>query len=140
MTRKKAVVTRIRPADERHQVVTVEGGQGSYRREPCPGCPWKIANTGTFPAEAFRHSAATAYDMAEHTFGCHESGTEKPATCAGFLLQGADHNLSVRMKLLTGKMQCDVSDGGHELHANYRAMAIANGVAADDPVLVPCRD
>ena len=31
-------------------------------------------------------------------------------------------------------------DGGHELHENYRAMAIANGVAPDDPVLGACRD
>jgi hypothetical protein len=34
----------------------------------------------------------------------------------------------------------DVEDGGHELHESYRAMAIANGVAADDPVLAACRD
>lgn len=34
----------------------------------------------------------------------------------------------------------DVADDGHELFENYRAMAIANGVAPDDPILAPCRD
>jgi hypothetical protein len=58
--------------------------------------------------------------------------------CAGFLLRGADHNLSVRLGTISGKYGA-VEDGGHELHENYRAMAIANGVDADDPVLAPCR-
>ncbi len=93
-----------------------------------------------FPAESFRHSAATAYDMATHTFGCHESGAMKPAMCAGFLLRGANHSMSVRLKMIQGESFEDVADGGHALHENYRAMAIANGVAPDDPVLVLCRD
>lgn len=32
---------------------------------------------GEFPAEAFRHSAPTAYDMAESGFSCHSAGTER---------------------------------------------------------------
>lgn len=32
-----------------------------------------------------------------------------------------------------------VYHGGHELHASYRAMAIANGVSPSDPILAPCR-
>jgi hypothetical protein len=135
----KPRITATRPADENNQVVRVEGGKGSYRREPCPGCPWRVDQTGEFPAEAFRISANTAYDMAGETFGCHESGTKAPATCAGFLLRGADHNMSVRLGYSSGRYKGDVTDGGHELHPSYRAMAIANGVDPDDPVLAPCR-
>lgn len=133
-------ITRVRPADANNQVVTVEGGKGCYRKQPCPKCPWRIDATGEFPAEAFRHSAGTAYDMAEHTFGCHEAGSKKPALCAGFLMRGADHNLTVRLRYIRGELRDDVHDGGHELHKNYRAMAIANGVSADDAALAACRD
>jgi hypothetical protein len=140
MTRKKPVITRIRPADEHNQVVTVEGGSGAYRRRPCAGCPWRKDQNGSFPAEAFRQSAETAYDMSTHTFACHESGTKKPAICAGFLLRGANHNLAVRIAYIKGKLADDVTDGGHDLHDNYRAMAVANGVAPDDPALTLCRD
>lgn len=118
----------------------MKGGKGAYRRKPCSQCPWRKDATGVFPAEAFRHSAETAYDMSSHTFGCHESGTGKPQTCAGFLLRGAAHNLSARMRYIQGTYKGDVHDGGHALHENYRAMAIANGVDPGDPVLSPCRD
>lgn len=118
----KAKVLAVHPVDEGNQVVTIEGGPGGYRREPCPGCPWRVDQTGSFPAEAFRHSAGTAYDMATHTFACHESGVAKPAVCAGFLLRGAEHNLSIRLRQMRGEC-LDVSDGGHDLHESYRAMA-----------------
>jgi hypothetical protein len=42
---------------------------------------------------------------------CHESGHEKPAICAGFLLRGAVHNLSVRLKFAVGQLRQDVGDG-----------------------------
>lgn len=132
-------ISNVRPAGDDHQVVTVHGGKGGYRKSPCTSCPWRKDVTGEFPAEAFRHSANTAYDMAEHMFGCHESGSVKPATCAGFLLRGADHNMTVRLARMMGKVRDDVTDGGHALHASYRDMAIANGVEARDPVLTPCR-
>lgn len=140
MPHRKPEITRTRAAGPDHQVVTVEGGKGSHRRKPCAKCPWRVDAVGQFPAEAFRHSAETAYDMATHTFACHESGATKPAMCAGFLLRGAGHNLTVRLKMIRGAGFGDVEDGGHELHENYRAMAIANGVAQDDPVLAACRD
>lgn len=35
---------------------------------------------------------------------------------------------------MSGKYKGDVSDGGVELHPNYRAMAVANGVDPDDPL------
>lgn len=136
----KARITRIRPVDACHQVVTVEGGKSTLRRTPCGGCPWRVDQTGVFPAKAFEHSAPTAYDMSEHVFSCHESGTAKTAICAGFLLRGADHNLAVRLKAMRGEIGWgSIADGGHELHASYRAMAVANGVAEDAEVLLPCR-
>lgn len=133
-------ITHIRPAGPFDQVVTVEGGSGAFRTTPCPGCPWLKANDGSFPAQAFVHSASTAYDMAERRFGCHESGARKPATCAGFLLRGAEHNLAVRLDLIRGRIQTEhLSDGGKPLHDSYKAMACANGVPADHPALVHCR-
>lgn len=135
----KTRITAVRPADDRNQVVTVEGGEGGYRRTPCGGCPWRKDQTGSFPAEAFRHSANTAYDMSDRGFGCHESGVRKPALCAGFLLRGAEHNLRVRLRQMAGEGFRDVTDGGHDLHDDYVEMALANGVAADDPSLAPCR-
>jgi hypothetical protein len=130
----------VRAAGADHQVVTVEGGQGGYRRKPCSDCPWRLDAVGEFPADAFKHSAITAYDMSTHAFACHQSGRVKPATCAGFLLRGAEHNLAVRLKRMKGQIDDDVADGGHALHASYRAMAVANGVNPEHEVLRPCRD
>lgn len=119
----------------------VSSGGHAHRTRPCSNCPWRVdAPVGAFPAEAYRHSARTAYDMAQTTFGCHNSTTEKPATCAGFLLRGADHNLTVRLAVMQGHIdQRRLSDDGVELYEDYRAMAEANGVKPDDPVLIPCR-
>ncbi|MCD0160011.1 hypothetical protein IHN63_01690 [Deinococcus sp. 6YEL10] len=137
----KGRVTATRPAGKNHQVVTVVGGAARpHMQRPCPRCPWRVDATGEFPAEAFRHSASTSYDMAESVFSCHEAGMEAPRTCAGFLLRGAEHNLAVRLGTLSGRYDLTaVTDGGHELHASYRAMAIANGVSPSDPILAPCR-
>lgn len=138
----KARITRIRSADEHHQVVTVTSDSpNGYRRKPCSTCPWRVDAVGEFPAEAFRHSAGTAYDMAGSEFGCHQSDAGKPATCAGYLLRGARHNMATPLKVITGKIDFDsISDDGLELFNSYRAMAVANGVAPDDPVLDQCRD
>lgn len=74
----------------------------------------------------------------QHTFGCHQSGSKKPATCAGFLLRGADHNLAVRLARMRGEMV--ISDEPQiDLHENYKEMAVANGVDEDDPALSHCR-
>lgn len=140
-TEKRSVprTTDIRPAGKDHQVVTVEDASPCYRRTPCSDCPWQKDAVGVFPAEAFRHSASTAYDMSERKFACHQSGSRRPATCAGFLLRGADHNLAVRVLRMKGEINDDVDDAGHELHENYAAMAIANGVDPDDETLAQCR-
>lgn len=137
---KRGTIADVRQAGPDHQVVTVVGGKSSYRRKPCSDCPWRVDAAGEFPAEAFKHSAPTAYDMSDRVFACHQSGKDRPAICAGFLLRGSAHNLSVRMGLISGRFKDDVADGDVELHPSYRAMAVANGVDPLDPVLVPCRD
>lgn len=107
-----------------------------YCRTPCPECPWrKDVAPGQFPAERFRVLAATAYDLAITMFACHKSPEGKEFACAGFILNGATHNLGFRLSRIDWRaVNC-----GFPLHENYRAMAIANGVDADDPVLRPCR-
>lgn len=113
----------------------------SYCRSPCAQCPWVKGRTGAFPPDAYRFSASTSEDMANNIFGCHMAGLDKSLDCAGFLLQGAAHNLGVRLKVMKmGKWFPGLSDGGLDLYPNYRAMAVANGVPADDPALALCRD
>lgn len=131
-----------RHIDADHDVVTVVSDRASepnwrYRRRPCGGCPWRVDQTGSFPAGAFEASARTAHDLSTHMFGCHESGTERAMTCAGFLLRGANHNIAVRFKASAGYDPATVSDGGHELHDGYLSMALANG--ADPEQLLGCR-
>lgn len=138
---KRTRILNIRPAGDDHQVVTVasDGGDVRYCKKPCEVCPWRIDATGVFPASAFKHSAPTTYDMASNTFACHTAGADRPAVCAGFLLRGADHNLTVRLHRMRGKIKDDVCDAGHVLFANYREMAVANGVDPEDVVLDGCR-
>ncbi len=129
-------------AGQLHQVVTVSNSIAAnkgFRKKPCMNCPWRCDSTGEFPAEAFRHSANTAYDMATNLFACHTAGLNKPQVCAGFMLRGSEHNLSVRLARIQGRVPAGISNGGHALHENYRAMAIANGVDPDDDAIAPCR-
>jgi len=134
-------ITRIRPGDETAQVLTLQGGGWAVQPQPCAQCPWRVDQTGAFPPAAFEHSAETAYDMAQSTFACHMAGHVAPRVCAGFLLStGAAHNLTVRLRLMDRRFRWDqVADGGHQLHPDYRAMAVANGVPPDHPRLRPCR-
>ncbi|MFV3332575.1 DUF6283 family protein [Pseudomonas sp. NY15437] len=137
----KPEVLDARYADWNHQVVTVKSDRKNTCKVPCKDCPWRRDAVGVFPAEAFRLSAHTAYDMSDRTFGCHTTGSSKPTVCAGFLLRGSAHNLKVRMNLIARNIDLSkVSDGGVDLFNSYAEMAIANGVAPEDPVLKPCRD
>lgn len=137
-------VTRMRRADRRHAVITVVTSgraNAAYRKQPCEQCPWRTDQVGCFPAQAFRLSAPTAYDAAMSVFACHMSEHTKPATCAGFLLsEGAVHNLLVRIGMACKRLDLDRVHSDVALFPNYRLMAIANGVAPDDPVLALCRD
>ncbi len=77
--------------------------------------------------------------MAPTTFACHMSGADKPATCAGFLMRGAQHNLAVRIAYSTGKIKDDLEEGDAELFESYREMAVANGMDPNDERLKQCR-
>lgn len=126
-------------ADENHAVLTVKNDEDdSYMRSPCAECPWRKANAGSFPPEAFRISTKTATDMSSHTFGCHMSGADRPKTCAGFLLsETACHNLAYRLGRMKGWFE-DVKGNAAELWSTYRKMAIANGVKPNERVLREC--
>lgn len=126
-------------ADEDHDVVSLAGdGRRTHRRTPCESCPWVVENAGDFPAAAFLLSAETAEDMSTHTFACHESGAQRPATCAGFLLRGADHNLAVRLSRSEGAYLA-VDEDGRELFEDYFEMAVANGCDPQAPELLRTR-
>lgn len=135
-------ITDVRPAGDEHQVLTVESSGRStedYQRRPCAKCPWRVDATGEFPAEAFRHSANTCYDMSVRTFACHAAGAENSRVCAGFLLsRSGEHNLAVRMTDSRRGSLPEVSSDV-PMYDTYREMAVANGVHPDDPVLTPCR-
>lgn len=140
--RPKNKILQVRPAGDEHQVVTLKAAEGDrhYRRKPCGGCPWVIENTGDFPAQAFEHSANTSEDMSLHVFACHESGSERSSTCAGFLLRGADNNLAVRLGISQGKYELDqVHEDERELYDSYREMAVGNGVDPESPALKDVR-
>lgn len=111
------------------------------QRRPCAECPWRVdVAPGQFPAERYRTLAASAYDLSHVIFACHKSTEGSDVVCAGFLARGADHNLAVRMAYSRGDLDFDVNRAGpFALHDDFRSMAIANGVAPDDPALGPCR-
>lgn len=78
--------------------------------------------------------------MADSTFACHMSGTDNPATCAGFLLsEDAQHNLMIRIALLNSRFAWSRVRKTTETFGSYRKMAIANGVDRNDPALARCR-
>jgi hypothetical protein len=139
----KTKITNARRAGPDHAVVTVTSKESRrrWRRAPCAECPWRTdIDAKQFPAEAFRISASTCYDMALTTFACHMSGKDKAATCAGFLLsESADHNLAVRLARSAGQMMPASVKPTSPTHATYKAMAVANDVDPDDPILKPCR-
>lgn len=142
--RRSSKIIAIHPCDDRHQIVTITtpgAPDRAYCTSPCAQCPWrKDSPIGAFPVEAYRHSAITYYDMAKSMFACHMSGREKASTCAGFLLsRGAAHNLLVRLALMDGRLDLRKVKSDVALYQTYQDMAIANGVARDDPVLGPCR-
>lgn len=138
--KRESRITARRMAGPDHAVLSLEGGRHLHRREPCGTCPWRKDAVGIFPADAFVHAAGVAYDASLRTFACHESGTKAPATCAGFLLRNSANNLAVRIKLARGQLDwAELREGGAELFASYRDMAIANGVPPDNPALATCR-
>jgi hypothetical protein len=112
----------------------------AHRKGPCEECPWRMdVPTGVFPAEAFRTSAHTAYDGSMEAFACHVSGLAG-VTCAGFLHRHDLNNTGVRLSRMLGRLSDEpVGDGGFPIYPTYREMAVANGVAPDDPCLEDVR-
>jgi Family of unknown function (DUF6283) len=111
-----------------------------YRHEPCAECPWRRdVPTGHFPPERFKALANTAYDMSCVQFACHLSAENRPRTCTGFLLRGAEHNLAVRIHKSYGRIDPARLRASVPLYNSYRQMAVANGVDPDDPALEQCR-
>ncbi|MFD7663454.1 DUF6283 family protein, partial [Streptomyces sp. NPDC059788] len=106
---------------------------------PCSGaepCPWRRdAPPGQFPAEAYRHSAATSRPGTDRHFGCHSGRPGQPQMCAGWLLRGAEHHAGVQQQLADGALARPVLPAGMELYDSYADMAVANGVDRDDPAL-----
>ncbi|WP_279582315.1 DUF6283 family protein [Fodinicola feengrottensis] len=114
-----------------------EPDQRPYQIEPCTTCPWLVDSAvGRFPAEVFRHSARTAYDLNVERFACHSSPGDEIRARAGFLLCGAASNLSIRLhRPSSEEIRCD-----RDLYASYHDLAVANGVDPDDATLASCRD
>lgn len=133
-------ILRTRMAGDAHAVHSLQAeGEFRYMKKPCADCPWRKDAAGVFPAEAFMHSAETAFDMSRHVFACHQAGVDRSKACTGFLLKGADHNLAVRMAAFRGEYKHDVASGGHDLFDDYQQMAEANGVGQSDESLSRCR-
>ncbi|RYZ92821.1 MAG: hypothetical protein EOP06_03080 [Proteobacteria bacterium] len=112
-----------------------------YRKSCCSECPWrKDVDPGRFPPQAFKDLAKTSYDIARKVFACHKSEEATSVICAGFLLRGAAHNLTVRMGAIEGSIDLRlVKDEGLNLFDDFKSMAIANGVRPSDSSLVDCR-
>ena len=109
-------------------------------RKPCAECPWRTdVAPNRFTPERFRTLARTSYDMAKTIFACHKSAEEHPTVCAGFLSRGAAHNLTIRLAYCRGELEQLDRSSEVPLYADYRAMAIANGVDPADIALIPCR-
>lgn len=107
-----------------------------YCKRPCAECPWRTdVPARKFPISRFRALAESAYDLARMIFACHMSKEGGEVVCAGYILSQGAHNLSLRLS----KQKFNVSSDA-PLHPNYRAMAIANGLKPNDPMLRNCRD
>lgn len=136
----KSRVVAVHVAGEHHAVVSLESRNRGQCSSVCAECPWRRDRpVGVFPAEAFRHSANTARDGAWEMFACHMAGRDNPTTCAGFLLRNSAHNLAARLARMTRPAAFTGLRETVPLYDSYRDMAIANGVAVDDPALEHCR-
>lgn len=140
---KAARITFRRPAGSGHRVLTIEGGGDSFRREPCAQCPWRKDAVGVFPTEAFRHSGETGTKVGQagepRMFACHANGSEKPAACAGYILASRD-TIGWQAAVRTRRFDpAKVHSAGLDLFPGYFEMAVANGVAPDDPAIAGCR-
>lgn len=120
-------------------------GEVGYQRRPCPGCPWRRDTpVGRFPADVFDRSRHTSMPKAfgpnwdgrfGTTFGCHESGPERPRDCAGYLAVEGRSSIAVRVAVVTGNLPASALEpqpGWPNLYPSYEAMAQANGCSPTD--------
>lgn len=112
---------------------------------PCAECPWRLDQpSGRFPADRYRALAATA----RHTdgicgvtaplFACHKSTEGRDIACAGWLAVCGADQLNMRLAVVRGRLDGAALQPGQDwpdLHPDYIALAVANGVPADDPAL-----
>lgn len=108
------------------------------RNTPCPECPWLAdAEPGKFTTERYRSLASSARQELGCVFACHMSSDASPIACAGYLAVVGPVSLQVRLMAAQGLV--DVSavavPADVALYPSYRALAVANGVAPDDPCL-----
>lgn len=112
-----------------------------HQKRLCVECPWRrSAPAGKFSADKYRELATTAEDMSQRVFTCHMTPEHKPNACAGWIQQQGGHNLTIRMALISGAIDLAEIEPVPDLHANYREIAIANGVDDDDPALDKIRN
>jgi hypothetical protein len=112
-----------------------------YQKRLCVECPWRRSTpVGKFSADKYRELAGTAEDMSQRVFTCHMTPEHKPNACAGWIQQQGGHNLTIRMALIGGSLDLSEIEAEPNLYANYREIAIANGVDEDDPALEDIRN
>lgn len=106
----------------------------SRRRYPCSECPWKRSTPpGQFTAARYAVLRETSDQrMGAPMFGCHkgEPGTDADLACAGWLAVAGYDNLTVRMAVLTGRLEPEdllPGDDWPELFSSYAEMAAAQG-------------
>lgn len=110
-----------------------------FRSKCCSECPWrKDVPTGRFPPAAFRRLAKSTYDMSSIVFTCHKSNEDLPVVCAGFLLRGALHNLTIRLEIIYKRFDLGTVFETVPLFRHFREMAVANGVDPADASLKEC--
>ncbi len=91
------------------------------RQEVCKGCPWRKSNCGNFSPEAFEVSKDTCTPGSASLFMCHESGWEKPAICAGFILANGEHR-SVKMLTEHGVIDYTKMSVPEPMYESYETM------------------
>ncbi len=91
------------------------------RHEVCKGCPWRKSNCGNFSPEAFETSKNTCEPDSVNLFMCHESGWEKPAVCAGFIIANPDHR-SIKVLAEAGVIDQTRTHEPEAMYESYEAM------------------
>ena len=100
---------------------------------PCVSCPWRkeirVEAREMFPKERYvAMQACVQQGLGKPIFACHKSKEEAPLACVGYLLVEGDINFSVRIAVMTGRLDFSKLFCKGELHGSYEEMARANGV------------